>query len=76
MPIDREHGRSDRLLQQLGHPPVVLFVERTDRNRAGRLICINFIDDESGGSPCTTRYSKLVFLGTPSDMGGGSVNPQ
>lgn len=33
VPVDGKHSRSDRLLQQLRDPPVVLGVEGTDGDR-------------------------------------------
>jgi hypothetical protein len=30
VPVDRKYSRPDGLLDVLGHPPIVLFIERTD----------------------------------------------
>lgn len=37
MPVDREHGGADRLLELLRHPPVVVRIKGTNRDRPGRL---------------------------------------
>ena len=33
MPVDRQNGRPERLLEMLRDPPVVLFIEGTDSDR-------------------------------------------
>ena len=37
VPIDGQDGRTDGLLEQAGHPPVALGVERADCDGAGRI---------------------------------------
>ena len=35
MPVERSYSGADRLLQVLGHPPIILFFEIADGNEAG-----------------------------------------
>jgi len=35
VPVDGQHSRPDRLLDVLGHPPIVLLVERADSDSPG-----------------------------------------
>ena len=37
MPVDREHGGTDGLLELLRDPPVVVRIEGANRDRPGRL---------------------------------------
>lgn len=78
MPIDRKHRRSDRLLQLPCDPPVILRVERADRNRP---VIEDYISRRCrqrhrGNIPRTARDRELVFVGTPPDKRGRAVDAQ
>jgi len=58
MPVDRQNGRPERLLEMLGDPPVVLFIEGTDSD------CPRQVDYQtfSGGSCDRDVCSRLTWL--------------
>lgn len=69
VPVDREHSRTDRLLQLASDPPVALGVKRTDTYCSidGTISIILRAREEliDVNAPCTARDRELVLVRTP-----------
>lgn len=82
MPIDRENGGTDRLLELFRDPPIVIWIERTNCNRSleirGRSHD-NFIDGGMwcrSASPCTARNGEFILERAPADKSGRAIDAQ
>jgi len=76
MPVHGKDGRPNGLLQQLGYPPVVFRIKRTNRDSSGSQMLEDSIYPLEANSPCTAGHSKLVFFRAPFDIRRCSVNPE
>jgi hypothetical protein len=78
VPVDRENSRSQRLLDVLGYPPVVLLVKGTDGDGSAPVNTTSQPPTTITGSniPSTTGNSKLVLFRRPLDTGCGSVDTE
>ena len=85
MPIDREDGGTDGLLELFCDPPIVVWIEGTNCNcplesgtvrQKKNLIDGNVWSRSAPHSPCTARNGEFILERAPADKSGRTIDAQ